>query len=124
MNTEKTKAEQNFITCATNMQKFMHEYALISSGEFDEIGHTAMKHPVLYMVNCFDLCNWEDALPPLCCLWDNLLCCDNLLITCCGLSESESVLVVSFDQSGIRLQHIWFPCLSGWKQRWERNISC
>ena len=24
----------------------MHEYALLSSGEFDEIGHTAMKHPV------------------------------------------------------------------------------
>ena len=46
MNTDQTKAEQNFITCATSMQKFMHEYALISSGEFDEIGHTAMKHPV------------------------------------------------------------------------------
>ena len=46
MNTDQTKAEQNFITCATSMQKFMHENALIFSGEFDEIGHTAMKHPV------------------------------------------------------------------------------
>ena len=46
MNPDQTNTEQNFITCATKMQKFMHEYALISSGEFDEIGHMAMKHPV------------------------------------------------------------------------------
>ena len=31
------------------MQKFVHEYALMTSGEFDEIGHTAMKHPVFYL---------------------------------------------------------------------------
>ena len=54
MNTDQTKAEQNFITCATSMQKFMHEYALISSGEFDEIGHTAMKHPVDRQANTFE----------------------------------------------------------------------
>ena len=50
MNTDQTKAEQNFITCATNMHKFMHEYSLISSGDFDEIGHTAMKHPILCVI--------------------------------------------------------------------------
>ena len=49
MNPDQTKAEQNVITCAANMQKFMHEYALISPGEFDKIGHMAMKHLVLHL---------------------------------------------------------------------------
>ena len=37
------------------MQKLVHEYALILLGEFDEIGHTAMKHPVHYKTMCFAL---------------------------------------------------------------------
>ena len=28
------------------MRKFVQKYALISSEELDEIGHTAIKHPV------------------------------------------------------------------------------
>ena len=57
MNTDRTKAEQNFKTCATNMRKFVHEYALILLGEFDEIGHTAMKHPVhAYFSNDTNTC--------------------------------------------------------------------
>ena len=53
MNTDRAKAEQNFITCATNMRKFVHEYALILLGESDEIGHMAMKHPVYSKLSDF-----------------------------------------------------------------------
>ena len=58
MNADQTKAEQNFITCETSKEKFMHEYALISPGEFEEIGHTAMKHPVYIDIQLF----WCDVL--------------------------------------------------------------
>ena len=61
MNTDQTKAEQNFITCATNMRKFVHEYALILLGEFDKIGHTDMKQPV-ETGDCHDLSQYSGAL--------------------------------------------------------------
>ena len=46
MYTNKTKTEQNFIKLSAYRWKSIHKYPLRFKSEIEQIGHTAIKHPV------------------------------------------------------------------------------